>query len=394
MTKTSILNIAKTNRVWSRSQRVDALLSIVALSQIFLGALQGTMLALGLPEELCGLYRVYLSAITIIIAAPFIVKRKPLLVLVTYSVAIVIYYIHSAFFPKTIEYWHLEAFRFTFPISIPTILCVLAIKEKVILLYFLKIIAYLTGVLCLIYGLRVFFGIYDLGFSYNQGFGYMLLFPIIVLFYQRTWYSLLFASILLLLLLLYGARGPLLAIVVYAAYVLVSQKKYVLLFTIIIILLIGIPILTSTLASYGLSSRTLELYMSGELDADNGRNVITEQIKKGIEENPYGWGLFGDRVITHGANNAHNFVREILAEFGVYLGPLALLIFFIQVVRRFFKTKGGERDMYALFFCACFIPTMVSGSYLTSTNFALFIGVMFLLTRKPFKNKSVVKQNN
>lgn len=394
MTKTNILNRANKGRVWTRSQRIDALLSIVALSQILLGALQGVMLALGLPEELSGSYRVYLSAITIILAAPFLVVRKPVLVLVTYLIAIAIYSIHFAFFPKTLEYWQLEAFRFTFPISIPTALCVLAIKEKDILFFFLKRIAYLTGILCLIYGLRVFLGLYDLGFSYNQGFGYMLLFPIIVLFYQRTCFSLSFASVLTLLLLLYGARGPLLSLVIFAAYVLISQKKYVLLLSIVLVLLVAIPILTSTLESYGLSSRTLELYMSGDLDADNGRNVITEQIKKGIEENPYGWGVFGDRVITHGANNAHNFVREVLAEFGVYLGPIFLLVFFFQIIRRFFRTKGDERDMFALFFCACFIPTLVSGSYLTSTNFALFIGVIFLLTRKSAYRKPIMESNN
>lgn len=381
MNDSSILNLAQESKTWNRSQKIDAVLSVVALSQIVLSTLQGSFIALGMPEDTASFYRIILSALTIIISIPFLLKRNIVLVVVTYLIAFLVYIIHLIVFPATVEFWKAEAFRFTLPISVPIALCVILIEDKYIFYHYLKIVAYFTGFLSLIYGLRVFLGYYDLGFSYNQGYGYMLLFPIIVLFYQGKKFSLVFAAVLFLLLLLYGARGPLLSLVVFFSYVLISKKQYGYCLLLVAIAIIGLPVLDSILESYGLSSRTLDLYLSGNLDADNGRNAIKAEIMKGIEQNPYGWGLFGDRVITHGANNAHNFIREILCEFGLYLGTIVLLLFFFQILKRFLIVKGGDRDIFALFFCACFIPTLVSGSYLTSTNFAIFVGIMFLLPR-------------
>ena len=390
MKDSNILDIAQESKPWNGSQRIDAVLSLVALSQIVLSTVQGVLIAMGMPEEMASTYRVYMSAISIIVGVPFLLKRRFVLVIGTYLVVLAIYAVHTVAFPATVVFWKAEAFKFTLPICIPTALCIVSIKDRTIFFYYLKVIAYITGFLSLLYGLRVFLGIYDLGFSYNQGYGYMLLFPIIVLLYQKTWYSLLFAGVLFLLLLLYGARAPLLSLGVFFVYVLLRQKKYGLLIALAVLVAVAVPILYTTLESYGLSSRTLELYLSGNLDADNGRDVIREQVMKGAHQNPYGWGLFGDRVITHGENNAHSFIREILAEFGLYIGPLVLLFFFYQILRRFLKLKDGDKDMYMLFLCSCFIPTLVSGSYLTSSNLALFVGIMFLL---PKYSPSKVKNN-
>lgn len=393
MTDSNILDAAQHSKPWNASQKADVVLSLVALSQIILSTVQGVLIAVGMPEEMASTYRVYLSAISIIIGIPILLKRYFAMTIITYLVVLAVYSLHTVIFPATVDFWKAEAFKFTLPICIPTALSVISIKDRYIFYYYLKVVAYITGFLSLLYGLRVFLGIYDLGFSYNQGFGYMLLFPIIVLFYQRKWYSLLFAGILFMLLLLYGARAPLLSLAVFFVYVLVSQKKFTLLIALVVIMGVSIPILNSTLESYGLSSRTLELYLSGDLDADNGRDVIRDEVMKGVHQNPYGWGLFGDRVITHGENNAHSFIREILAEFGLFLGVPLLLLFLFELIRRFLRLKEGDRDIYMLFLCACFIPTLVSGSYLTSTNFAIFVGITILLPKYYRKKKSIYHNN-
>ena len=391
MYQTTIFDVAKDYKTWSRSQKGDFILSVVALSQILLSTIQGAMIAMRISEEVASFYRVSLSAITIAIAIPLLLKRKLSLVLIIYIVVLIIYGFHLFYFPETIVYWHSEALKFTLPISIPSALCVIAIKDRYIFYYVLKITAYLTGILCLIYGLRVLGGMYDLGFSYNQGYGYMLLFPIVSLFYQRKWYSILFSVVLILFLLLYGARGPVLSIAIFFVYVFISKKKYLLLLFFLFAMSAFIPFLNSVFESNGLQSRTLELYIVGEIDKGNGREYINYQIEKGILENPYGWGMFGDRVITKGENNAHNFIREILAEFGIYLGTFVLLVFLYQIIKRFKQVKDEDRDMYFMFFCTCFIPTLVSGSYLTSTNFSLFIGIMILLPRY-YKRKVTKRQ--
>ena len=383
MVKTEIFDIAKKYRPWSRSQKIDALLSLVALSQLFLSALQGTLVIIGMPEKMASDNRVYLSAITIIIAFPFLLSRKPKLVILTYFFAFTLYYFHILFFPKTIAFWMAEAFRFTLPICIPTALCIVSIKDRYIFYYYLRIIAYITGFLSLLFGIFAYIGAATLSenYDYSQGFGYMLLFPIIVLFYQKRWYSLVFSAILLILLIVYGGRGPLLSVVLFFVYVLIKQRRFVLMGVLVGAVAVGIPILASKVKSLGITSRMLDLMLTGELAQDNGRDAINETIERGILQKPFGWGLFGDRVITNGLNYAHSFYREILAECGIYLGGLLLFIFAIEVIRRFKTVKDADRDMYVLFFFACFVPILFSGSYLTSSNFALFIGLAILLPK-------------
>ncbi len=394
MRQSSIFDIAKSSKPWNRSQRIDAVLSLVALSQLFLSALQGTLIIIGMPEKLASEYRVYLSAATIIIAFPFLLFRKPRVVVLTYLFTIAIYLFHTVFFPNTIEYWIAEAFRFTLPICIPTALCVILIKDRYIFYYYLQLIAYITGFLSLLYGLFTYLGgaILSENYDYSQGFGYMLLFPIIVLFYQKKWYSLVFSAILLLLLIVYGGRGPLLSVVLFFVYVLIKQKRFILIGVLVGAVAVGIPILASTVKSLGITSRMLDLMLTGEMAQDNGRNAINEVIERGIQQEPFGWGLFGDRVITDGANYAHSFYREILAEFGIYIGGVLLFVLAIEVIKRFKIIKDEDRDMYVLFFFACFVPILFSGSYLTSSNFALFIGLAILLPK--FYSKRRVKKFN
>lgn len=394
MIESGIFDIAKNSKPWNRSQKIDALLSLVALSQLFLSALQGTLIIIGMPEETASGYRVYLSAATIIIAFPFLFLRKPRVVILTYLFAFAIYFFHTVFFPRTIEYWIAEAFRFTLPICIPTVLCVIQVRDRYIFYYYLKLVAYVTGILSLLFGVFTYIGGATLSenYDYSQGFGYMLLFPIIVLFYQKKWYSIAFSAILFLLLIVYGGRGPLLSVVLFFVYVLIKQRRFVLIGVLVGVVAVGIPILASTVKSLGITSRMLELMLTGEMGQSNGRNNINEQIDRGLQQNPYGWGLYGDRVITEGANYAHSFYREILAEFGIYIGSLLLLVFAFEVLKRFKRIKGSDRDMYVLFFFACFVPILFSGSYLTSSNFALFIGIAILLS-KIYRSKRVRDYN-
>ena len=74
----------------------DIILSVVALSQILLGAVQGVMVAMGMPDEISTSYRVYMSAATIILSIPILVKRNFVLVAITYLTAIIIYLFHTA----------------------------------------------------------------------------------------------------------------------------------------------------------------------------------------------------------------------------------------------------------------------------------------------------------
>ena len=395
MTHSQVLEYANQTKHWTKSQKEDALLSVVALSQLLFGIIQGVMIAMGMNKDASTTYRVYMSAFSIILSVPLLFKRNSLLLIITYVVGLAIYFFHAVFFPDTMQYWIKEAFRFTFPICIPTAICVVSIRDKYVFYHILKIITYISGFLCILYCARIISGAYDLGFSYNQGIGYLLLFPILVLFYQNKWYSLLFAGVLFLLFLIYGSRAPLISLGLFFVYVFIREKKYTLLIVLVCFIFAFIPLLASFLESQGFSSRTLDLYLSGELNTDNGRNDITNQILLGIKQNPYGWGMFGDRVITHGETYAHNFIREVIVNFGVFFGPIILAWFFYKIVKTFIKSKEADRDIFAMFTFGCLAPIFVSGSYITNSNFALFLGVMFLfLKNNKRRAKTIVNIHN
>ncbi len=392
MSYSYVLNIANKTKPWSSSQKGDLILSIVALSQLLLATLQGVMIAMGMDKDVSTTYRVVMSAFTIVVSIPILLKRNPKKLILVFFIALLVMGIHMLFFPETIKYWEKEAFRFTFPICIPTAMCVVSIRDRYIFYYVLKYLSYVSGFLCLVYCGRILLGLYDLEFSYNQGIGYILLFPILVLFYQQRWFSVLFSAVLFLLLLMFGSRAPLVSIGLFFVYTLLSEKKIGVLFIIILLIIAIIPLLLSFIESMGFSSRTLELYLSGDLNSDNGRDDVSSLIWAGIKQNPYGWGLFGDRVATYGETYAHSIVREIICDLGVILGPIVLLLFFYNVVVLLFKLKGGDRDIYALFAFACLAPILFSGSFLTNVDFYLFVGLFFLLKKGIKRQSSPIKR--
>ena len=297
------------------SDKGDYVLSLIALAQFPLAFVQLLLISFGWPEESTTIYRVVLSAASILLALPMILKRKGKAFVVFYFFTIFLYLIHYLLFPGTIEYWHENGFRFLIPICIPTLFCVLCVRNINYFYIATKQICYITAVCCLIYGTRLMAGTYDPESTYFMSYGFLLLLPVIVFFLENKQWSILLSLLFLFLLVVFGSRGPLISVAVFSAYYILRKKKYFLLLVVVIVVVAGFNTAMSYLDSIGISSRTVQMFLDDSIMYDSGRDDIRVNIYKGIQENPIlGNGVFGDRALSKGY--AHNFFIEVICHFG------------------------------------------------------------------------------
>lgn len=373
---------------WTPSQKADYFLSIIALSQIFFALFQFLLITFEMSQEESTKYRILMSAFAIVASLPFILRRNFKLCVIVYLLVGLVYVFHMLIFPDTIPYWRNEGFKFLIPISIPIILCMVSIKNINFFILALKHISYACSILGLLFGLRTLTGRFVLS-EYSMGFGYCILLPMLVLFYQRKIYSIIISFLLFMLLVVYGSRGPLLTIAVFLLYILISKKSFGLVGLIVVIGLAGFNVFVSYIDSLGISSRTISMILGGNLDAESNRDVISQKAIDLINANPItGYGLFGDRKPI--GDWCHNILLEVFCDFGVILGSILLLLFFYGVIWAFIKLKGINKDIFAMFIAYALVPMFVSNSYLTDSNFALFVGLLFLiLRRRPWKKHAI-----
>lgn len=211
-----------------------------------------------------------------------------------------------------------------------------------------------------------------MSFSYNLVFA--TIFSIVYFFEKKKILSLIAAIIGGIMIFLAGARGPLVCVLFsLMAYFLISKasaakKIFMVLFLLtggLIILLLWTPLLTmlkESADSLGISSRTIDLLLEGDIFSDSSRGEIQQKIIEGFSL--LGSGLYGDRVL--GENHyAHNLVIELIAQWGYLLGAVlfaGLGVLFFQG----FRTKNARLQLLIMvFFSAGFVKLMFSGSYLS-----------------------------
>ena len=373
----------------NKSDKEDYFLSLIALVQFPLVFVQLLLMSFGWEAESTTIYRVILSAGSILLALPIILKRNVGKFVGFYFFIVVLYLIHYLLFPDTIKYWHESGFRFLIPICIPTLFCVLSIRNAEYFYIAAKQICYITALCSVVFGVRIATGAYVTEDTYFMNFGFLLLLPVIVFFLENTWYSLLLSLFFLIFVIVFGSRGPLISVAVFAAYYIVRKKKYLFLIAIIVLAIVGYSVLSSYLESIGISSRTVQMFLDGDMMDETGRGEIRTNLIKGINENPIiGNGLFGDRALTKGY--AHNFFLEVFCDFGYLFGGVLLLWFMYEILYVTIYLKGYHKDIFVAMTCILFLPLITSGSYLQEPNFFVFVGLLVIMKNKIRMNKKTV----
>lgn len=372
------------------SKKIDTIIAFAIFIQSLLVVIQQTMImVLHYESETTTVYRIAITAIAMVIAIIFSVKRKPKLFFITYLIAIVIILLHFEFFPDNQEYISYNITRFLLPVVIPSALCTICIKDITVINKVLKVISWSIVLIMAFYIYSYMKGLVVGNSEYNMSLSYGLLLPGLFLYSNKKIYSIIASIFLFLCILILGARGPMIAFLIFIAYDIVqSNKKMIFPVAILAIIVIGgMSTIMEFFGRLGFQSRTLNMFATGDFSSSSGRDEIYNKMINVMWDHPFGIGIFGDRVYLNGLY-CHNIFLEIALNFGliVFLGILVYSI--VKFVKVYKASNKVYRNILVLFLVVGFIPLLISGSYLTDYNLGLFIGILTLIAKQ---NVSCVK---
>lgn len=333
-----------------------------------------------MPEEQTTKYRVVLTAIPMLLAILVGFKRKPRMFIWAFSALFLFLFFEYLLFPANGSYIFSDSLRFLVPVIVPSILCLSCLKDIKIVEDVLYIYSWAIVGMTLFFIMRFLQGrvVFE---DYNMGLSYALLLPMVTLYKKGDFLSYIGALVCFICILVFGSRGALVAGVIYILYDLVKKNKRNLIYiTIASFFVLSIAISFSDyLESLGISSRTLNLIIGGGLSAAEGRDDIYPKALSLIRDNWFtGLGIYGDRVNMDG-EYCHNIVLEILLDFGIIMGSLLILTFFIILINLYRKLDRPHKNILFKYFIVLFFPLFASGSYLTDCNVGVFGGVVMIL---------------
>lgn len=238
--------------------------------------------------------------------------------------------------------------------------------------------------------------------NYSAEMTYLWLSPAIVLLYDVvnhfTWRSLIPLLISVFSVIGFGSRGPVVCIALSLIFFVIlkpgSLKNNVKMIVPAVLLAVFfiinseriINVMTDSLLSSGLTIRSLTSLGDEAAYSEDARARIIQVCIARFNSNPLvGTGLVNDRMYiknflasyddAHGWY-PHNFILEILMQFGFVLGIillLVLLIFFIHCLRRSPTTEA--RAVLIIFIGTYLFPLLFSGSYLEWKGFYALMGL-------------------
>lgn len=257
--------------------------------------------------------------------------------------------------------------------------------------YFIKQTIYISKLVVFLGSIFVLVSLIDSNVSvdYSMGFSASLCLPIIILFYDyfenKIKSSYILAFIGCCLIIAVGSRGALIGIAMFylvMMFIKIDELKTQIkraIFIVILLILIAFykPILlfiSDVLEKFNISSRTLYLLINDPMH-DSGRSEIYSKIWDVIKENPFlVRGIAADRFFA--GTYSHNIFLELLCEWGVFWGGLAIIyILYLSIYSIFICKKGCIKDTMLLFFCTAIPILMVSNTIWASPYFWLWIVV-------------------
>lgn len=160
---------------------------------------------------------------------------------------------------------------------------------------------------------------------------------------------------------------------------------------VLILLLVSSNVLNLVIAEMdkmGVSSRTLKILLSGsEAITDNtGRSIIWENCRVAIAKKPWtGYGIGGERnlfllgskyISRLGGVYAHNFIYEILLDFGVIIGSSVLLFLAWKTFHIVFsKKRVPVRRLFIVMILSIVIKLSFSGSVWNDMDAYVCLGI-------------------
>lgn len=260
--------------------------------------------------------------------------------------------------------------------------------------------------------------------SYNYSGNYMVLsynllipvcFQIYIFSKSKNLINLILIILSISTIFLFGSRGTLVCIILYLMIVflrnnLINTKK-----TIFFLSVFSMSFIIfvwnfnkveeetiKTLINLNIESRTVSKIINSNFFEESGRNVIREVILNKIDDKIlYGYGLYGDRVLTEqlyafdtfgsyyslSSTYSHNILLELMVNFGL-IGFLIFIYILIKYLKTILNTSINlKNDLIVIFGISGLIKLLFSGSYLNEPYFYLMIGLISINANKYLRSK-------
>lgn len=195
--------------------------------------------------------------------------------------------------------------------------------------------------------------------------------------------------------LLGGSRGALFAVLLFVFLFLLlgtGEKSLkhiafiILISLVVLVVFLNFNAIISSLAGYleshGYNSRVLRL-ISGEEGGFfhyEDRANIQAPIIEHLSDRFFGYGLFGDRYFCGYNGYAHNWLLEVLIDFGWLVGSIFIFAIVFSIIRTgVYAVKSKNFDLMFLWIstiCLTFVKYMFSSSFLHSNEMMFVLGIL------------------
>jgi len=328
--------------------------------------------------------------IAFLVAFPAILRRSKIKLIVTYILAGFIFLFNYLAYPDNTQYLNELVFPFFF-MCLPAFIYTISISNWSILSKVTKKASLIIFFIGSIIGMQIFLGVVSVG-SYSMSLSYYMLLPALLyldeLLDRFSLKALLCVLISIIIILSLGSRGAMLCISIFLLLKIIrlnfrikySKIPYYIfsLFIIIVMVVFYQQILEyfyNLLLSYGIRSRSILLFLSDEVHL-SGRDYIYHMVMLEITNSPItGLGLGGDRQVI-GGGYAHNFIIEVLSNFGIILGSLLLVLFLILIIKSLIINNIENYNVIITWLSIGLVHLMVSSSYLIDMKFWIFLGLL------------------
>ena len=334
-----------------------------------------------------------------------ILKSVDKKVLLIFVILIFIFLLNYLYFGYS-EGFAFSARRFFLKV-LPIVIVCCSIKNFDILLHYLNLVSKVVLIFSLVVTIV---SRNNMTTTYNMGFSYSLLLPIILLIFNyynaKHFKTLLFILAGILSILLTGARGPFLGIVFVIVILflknIVTPKNFLLKFTIVFLFIsclfvhkIVLQSLIEITNSLGWYSRTLYL-LYNDAYHDSGRLYIYQAILDELDRNPFKiHGIAGEYEFT-GGMYAHNFILELLCGLGIIFGSLVVIYIVFRIARTIwnFIKKDSSFNFCSCAFLAASVPSLlVSGTIWGNAYFWIWLLLFENGQTKSVRNNDLLPKN-
>lgn len=363
----------------------ESLLLVCVLMQSVLTILQTVLTdAFGFSEERANNFRVMAVATTMLPVIMLSFKKNVASYLSWYIPFFVFLILTILRFPENQAFAIGEAFKFTVPLVIPTIVFISNLSSVAKFEDYLYKISWMQFGIMLYYVFCIFSGKVIIT-GYNMSLSYALLLPALSLFVHEGIMSKVASIILFVIMLSLGSRTPIVVFLIYVFIdiILKNRKSIVWLIAFVAFGSTALIALTSFLESFGITSRFLFLLESeeGVFGHTSGRDEIYDFWLRVIGDNLLmGTGLFCDR--TPKTPFCHNVFLEVFSNYGIVLGGFLFVWLLLSIKKAIVLSDEHNRLIIIRYVIACFMPLFVSGSYLSNVNSALAMGLLILCNRQ------------